>query len=320
MTLIWRCEINPETFVMEVRAKMAIQQNEEITTRYVDPWEGQPNRQLKIGQNWNFICNCLRCKDPSDLGTYFSAIVCQRCSNYISSNERCESKSSAYIGSAISNNHGYLLPIDCQYIETHWHCINCGEKKCARDIEDLLNEVVKSVESVKQDILVQMEEDFPKVVDSIKSSIDLIQTFVHPNHFLLYQFKKWITELPIPKSSVAPIGKKEPDETINNHDIMHDILTKSVFLELKQKCHLDLLIIIESLDPGFTLNRAGHIKKLARNRMQLSQLNLSVDPENYTDVEHMAQMKIAFSELKLVSDSFKYPETKCIETNECQVM
>ena len=305
---------------MEVRAKMAIKQNEEITTRYVDPWEGQPSRQLKIGQNWNFICNCLRCKDPSDLGTYFSAIVCQSCSNYITSNEQCEDKSSAYIGSAISNNLGYLLPIDCQYIETHWQCKNCGEKKCVRDIEGLLKGVVKNVESAKRNILVQMKEALPKVVDTIKSSIDLFHTLVHPNHFLLYQFKKWITELPIPKSSLAPIGEKEPDETNTNHDIMHDALTKSVFLELKQKYHKDLLIIIELLDPGFTLNRAGHIKKLARNRMQLSQLNLSVDPENYTDVEHMAQMKIAFSELKLVSDSFKYPETKCNENNECKVM
>ena len=305
---------------MEVRAKMAIQQNEEITTRYVDPWEGQPSRQLKIGQNWNFICNCLRCKDPSDLGTYFSAIVCQSCSNYISSNERCENKSSTYISSAISNNLGYLLPIDCQYIETDWQCKNCGGKKCLRDIEGLLKGVVKDVELAKQDILVQMKEDLSKVVDKIKSSIDLFHTLVHPNHFLLYQFKKWVTELPIPKSSLAPIGKTEPDELNTNHDIMHDALTKSVFLELKQKYHLDLLIIIELLDPGFTLNRAGHIKKLARNRMQLSQLNLSVNPENYTDVEHMAQMKIAFSELKLVSDSFKYPEAKCIETNECQVM
>ena len=305
---------------MEVRAKIAIQENEEITTRYVDPWEGQPSRQLKIGQNWNFTCNCFRCKDPSDLGTYFSALVCQSCSNYISSNERCETKSSTYISIAISNNHGYLLPIDCQYIETDWQCKNCGEKQSVRDIEGLIKGVVKSVESAKQDILVQMKEDLTKVVDTIKSSIDLFHTLVHPNHFLLYQFKKWITELPIPKSSLVPIGKKEPDETINNHDIMHDSLTKSAFLELKQKYFLDLLIIIESLDPGFTLNRAGHIKKMARNRMQLSQLNLLVDSENYTNVEHMAQMKIAFSELKLVSDSFKCPEVKCIENNECKIM
>ena len=75
---------------------------------------------------------------------------------------------------------------------------------------------------------------------------------------------------------------------------------------------MDLLIIIEMLDPGFTLNRAGHIKKVALIRMQLSQLNMKVDPENYTNVHHMAQMKVALSELKLVSDSFKYPEMKCV--------
>merc|ERR1711981_554639 len=103
-----RCEINPETFVMEVRAKMAIQQDEEITTRYVDPWEGQPSRQLKIGRNWNFICNCLRCKDPSDLGTYFSAIVCPNCSTQMTCNGRSETDRINSLKDDNSNYYGYL--------------------------------------------------------------------------------------------------------------------------------------------------------------------------------------------------------------------
>ena len=93
---------------------------------------------------------------------------------------------------------------------------------------------------------------------------------------------------------------------------MSDISTKIGFLELQQRYHMDLLIIIELLDPGFTLNRAGHIKKVALIRMQLSHLKMTANPESYTNVHHMAQMKIAISELKLVSESFKYPEMKCV--------
>ena len=126
------------------------------------------------------------------------------------------------------------------------------------------------------------------------------------------QFKKWITDLPFSKPVEKQIGIEPPNNQNANDVPLQDISTKLVFLELKMQFHMDLLVIIESLDPGFTLNRAGHIKKMALIRMQLSQLNMQVHPENYTKVQHMAQMEIAISELMQVSDSFKYPEMKCV--------
>ena len=47
---------------------------EEITTRYYPPWEGQPIRQDKVSKHWQYLCCCERCKDPTEFGTYFSAI------------------------------------------------------------------------------------------------------------------------------------------------------------------------------------------------------------------------------------------------------
>ena len=294
---------------MEVRAKSAIREKEEITTRYFGPWEGQPSRQLKIGQNWNFVCNCLRCKDPSDLGTYFSAIVCPNCSTQMRCTGRSETDSNSSLKYHNSNHYGYLLPIDCQLLGTPWQCQSCGQKKCVSDIQSILKDVEATMDSIKKDILEKINEDGSNIVNRIKSYTDQIQTSIHPNHFLLFQFKKWVTDLPISKPATEQVIIEEHN---SNNNSMIDISTKIGFLELQQRYHMDLLIIIEQLDPGFTLNRAGHIKKVALIRMQLSHLKMTANPENYTNVHHMAQMKIAISELKLVSESFKYPEMKCV--------
>jgi len=48
----------------------------QITTRYLAPWDGQPSRSLTIIKHWKFRCQCGRCMDPTDLGTYFSAVKC----------------------------------------------------------------------------------------------------------------------------------------------------------------------------------------------------------------------------------------------------
>lgn len=57
-----------------VRAQTYIKKGQQITTRYLPPWEGQPKRVDQLWKHWQFICHCDRCKDPSEFGTYFSAI------------------------------------------------------------------------------------------------------------------------------------------------------------------------------------------------------------------------------------------------------
>ena len=132
--LCFRCEIDPASFTIEVRAQIEIKENEEITTRYFGPWEGQPSRQLKIQQKWNFICNCLRCRDPSDLGTYFSAIKCLNCSGHTLGNQEYLNQSC----NVASTQCGYILPMDGEVLGGTWECNSCGEKKNVSEIEHIL--------------------------------------------------------------------------------------------------------------------------------------------------------------------------------------
>ena len=69
-----RCSINESSYKMVVRAQTLILKGQQITTRYVPPWEGQPVRLDKIWKHWQYICGCDRCKDATEFGTYFSAI------------------------------------------------------------------------------------------------------------------------------------------------------------------------------------------------------------------------------------------------------
>ena len=60
--------IDPVSKVMKVRAKTAIKEGEEITTRYVVPSMEQPGRLEHVWRAWGFICSCVRCQSPSELG------------------------------------------------------------------------------------------------------------------------------------------------------------------------------------------------------------------------------------------------------------
>ena len=126
---------------------------------------------------------------------------------------------------------------------------------------------------------------------------------LHPNHFIIFQFKEWVIELPKPTSIVQ----------IKQNDLLNaprDFFSEISFMELQMRYHLDILKTVEILDRGLTINRAGHHKQLAKCRMELSGLKMAADPDSYTKVHHMKEMKIAMSELKQVSLSFKYPEIR----------
>ena len=126
------------SFEMEVRAQRMIKKGEEITTRYLGPWEGQPARQMKIEKNWKFICDCLRCRDPTDMATYFSAVKCHKCPRKLSADKCIETGSTDITCDDILPNSGYLLPIDLQMLGTPWKCNACGHIRSFREIEDIL--------------------------------------------------------------------------------------------------------------------------------------------------------------------------------------
>jgi len=75
-----RYQVNPEDgFTVVLRAKRDIFEGEEITIQYVPPTLGNPKRQLELWNEWFFECDCSRCSDTSEFGTFVSALKCFEC-------------------------------------------------------------------------------------------------------------------------------------------------------------------------------------------------------------------------------------------------
>eukprot|EP00095_Tigriopus_kingsejongensis_P012445 maker-scaffold89_size390429-snap-gene-0.18 protein:Tk12445 transcript:maker-scaffold89_size390429-snap-gene-0.18-mRNA-1 annotation:"protein isoform b-like" len=86
---------------MELRSQVAIGKGQEIFTRYISSTLGNVRRREEIERNWFFRCQCPRCLDPTEFGTFMSAVRCFQCQS------------------------GYLLPSDAQDLESDWKCDRC---------------------------------------------------------------------------------------------------------------------------------------------------------------------------------------------------
>lgn len=76
-------------------------------------------RRDDIRRFWYFDCHCARCSDPTELGSYMSAVICFAC------------------------NRGYLLPLDSLKHKCDWKCDTCENVIPY----DLVNEVIATIET-----------------------------------------------------------------------------------------------------------------------------------------------------------------------------
>ena len=101
-------------------------------------------------------CQCPRCCDPTELGTFTSGIFCAQC----------------------PNKEGILLPLKPLDKESDWACNKCSVKKSAAFIDHFL------------------ENDVVKLVGRDRGNISYCNDFIrkyekalHPNHYLMTDMK-----------------------------------------------------------------------------------------------------------------------------------
>ena len=93
-----RYTLNPKSLSMYVRARSNIRKGEEISVQYLSALSGNFKRRKKIRDEWYFDCECRRCSDPTECGSYVSALKCDSCSS------------------------GNVLPIDSLEYNSKWKC------------------------------------------------------------------------------------------------------------------------------------------------------------------------------------------------------
>jgi hypothetical protein len=123
---------------------------------YTDALWGTANRRHHLAETKFFWCRCSRCADPTEYGTYFSAVHCL--------NKPCE---------------GYLLPEhplleEADPEKTTWRCSRCLVSESAPKVLSVLERVGVALSS--------MQKGDPQ---ACRRFLEQYTTQLHPNHYYL---------------------------------------------------------------------------------------------------------------------------------------
>lgn len=125
------------------------------------------SRQRQIGYTTIIKYFFFRCSDPTELGTYLSALKC------------LGTEETGKCG-------GTQLPLDPTDDKTDWACDKCEIKVSNSDVAHLVNQIGDEVDHV--------QINTPTVRD-LTALMEKILTFLHPNHYHVYAIKHSLIQL-----------------------------------------------------------------------------------------------------------------------------
>ncbi|CAH1996043.1 unnamed protein product [Acanthoscelides obtectus] len=71
--------VDDENYKLTITASTIIRPGQAITLNYAPTMQSTLKRREYILNNKFFECCCIRCSDPAELGSYFSALICPKC-------------------------------------------------------------------------------------------------------------------------------------------------------------------------------------------------------------------------------------------------
>ncbi len=150
-----------EGFVMTVKALRNIKSGEDITHSYAEPLNTVLARQTLLSMGKFFLCQCKRCSDPTELGTYASSVKCPGCKK----------------GNVISTN--------TKELEAAWACEACKESLSAEKI----SLVTKAVKMAAEQL------DLAPKIDDYEKFLSKYSSVLHTNHVLMVDKKYTLAKM-----------------------------------------------------------------------------------------------------------------------------
>jgi len=231
-----KCILNNEkgSFLLDVRAQTKIAKGQEITTRYVGINIGAPTRAVMLEDHWSFICTYKRCLDPTELGTYASAMRCFSCGP----------TSDALILPVVNNQVGSKA--------SKWCCNTCDVELERKQVEAIVDTGLRIIKNNTSD---------PPEVKLLEHVTKELCYIFHQNHYLVMQVKFVLLKLLTSQSSqcqttadwakinvvalslLAVLDKLDPGASRNRGKVLKDLIKP--FMKLAE-CELKDGIIDES--------------------------------------------------------------------------
>jgi len=143
---------------VEIQAKVRIKAGEEITNQYHKPDKAAFIRRQTMKEKWFFDCSCPRCRDPTELGSHYSSLLC--------SSLKCG---------------GPVVSLNTAQNTSDWACQLCG----AVVQHEAVRTIIETSESVTDTPAPQdgPVEHFERVLNKLSSTL-------HPGNYLLLEVKQ----------------------------------------------------------------------------------------------------------------------------------
>ncbi|KAK9693311.1 MYND finger [Popillia japonica] len=149
-----------------VRATLPIKKGERVTTMYTHSLWGTQARREHLKETKYFSCTCDRCKDPTEMGTYLSALRC--------------------LGTESTPCGGTQLPVHPLDDQTEWACDKCNVRVSNVQASYLINQIGDDVDNI------QLNSPTVRELDNLLSKL---LTFLHPNHYHCFSVKHSLVQL-----------------------------------------------------------------------------------------------------------------------------
>ncbi|CAG9767247.1 unnamed protein product [Ceutorhynchus assimilis] len=147
-----------------IKAGTHIKKGDRLSLCYTNPLWGTANRRHNLYQSKFFWCSCPRCSDPTEYGTYFSALRCQKneCSGYILPD--------TFLNQTIN---GKL---------SDWICNKCTSSTSSHHVQEVLDRI---------------SQDFNEKSNSktVKDFIRSYEKYLHNNHYYLTEMKMILSQM-----------------------------------------------------------------------------------------------------------------------------
>ncbi|XP_063848062.1 SET domain-containing protein SmydA-8-like isoform X2 [Scylla paramamosain] len=145
-----------------LRAAVDIRRGEHLSTMYTHILWGTAARRDHLKHSKYFMCTCCRCADPTELGTHFSALRCQSCTN------------------------GFLLSAAPLDELADWICASCSATQSSEEVTDANLRLGEEVEAALANPELRRLEELVN---------HHARVTVHPNHFHLFAARHTLLQM-----------------------------------------------------------------------------------------------------------------------------
>jgi len=155
--------VTRDDFSYICEATVPIAEPGEIVTSYHHYYYhlfGTMYRRADIRHTWSFDCICHRCKDPTELGTFVSAVNCEKC------------------------KYNYLLPVQPLDHDSKWACQACDHTEPNKQVAERLNKFEKEIDGAS-----------PDEPEGLEGVLRKMRYCLHENHYLITDCKRRLIDI-----------------------------------------------------------------------------------------------------------------------------